>query len=167
MGKKAEELMPLTRTERLIVEELPGEVLVLDLDDNQAHCLNPTSALVWRLCDGKTTVSEAARRLSREFDAPTNEEVVWLALRQLGERRLLEEAALPSHRRAVTRRELILKYAPAALALPAVMSVATPTAADLVSTCLGVTCVSGSCCSGFTCEIPEGAVRGVCIPAAG
>ena len=29
MGKKAEDLMPLARSERLIIEELPGELLVL------------------------------------------------------------------------------------------------------------------------------------------
>ena len=166
MGKESEELMPLARTGQLIVEELPGEVLVLDLDNNKAHCLNPTSALVWRCCDGRTTVAEVARRLSLELGAPAAEGVVWLALRQLGERRLLDDAAVrPGRVRTVSRRELILKYAPAALALPAIASVATPSAAQLVSGCTGVSCVNFPCCSGFVCQtITEDPVRKVCVP---
>lgn len=156
MGKKAEGLMPLAREERLVVEELHGEVLVLDLDDNRAHCLNPTSALVWRLCDGRTTVAEAARRLSQELKAAAGEEVVWLALAQLDKLRLLKGGiARPPESRAVSRRELILKYAPAALALPAVASIVTPAAAQLVSArpigaacSVGLECASGNCCCG-------------------
>jgi hypothetical protein len=163
VGKKAEELMPLARTERLIIEELPGEVLVLDLDDNKAHCLNPTSALVWRCCDGMTTVAEVARRLSRELNAPADEEVVGLALAQLDRHRLLKRPAARTSpaRRSVSRRELILKYAPAALALPAVMSIVTPSAAQLGSlrplgaACsLGIQCASSYCCCGACTATP-------------
>jgi len=38
----------------LIIEELPGEVLVYDSDREQRSlCLNHMAAQVWKLCDGK------------------------------------------------------------------------------------------------------------------
>jgi hypothetical protein len=57
--------LPFARTHQLIVQEVPDEVLVYDLDRHKAHCLNRTSAIVWKHCDGKTTVAEAKRLLER------------------------------------------------------------------------------------------------------
>jgi len=54
---------PLARQDRLVVQELSEEVLVYDLDRHRAHCLNRTAALIWRHCDGSTSVAEMARRL--------------------------------------------------------------------------------------------------------
>ena len=53
-------LMPRARQDELVVEELPDETLVYDLKRHEAHCLNRTSALAWRRCDGRTTVAEVA-----------------------------------------------------------------------------------------------------------
>ena len=52
--------------ERLVhhVERLAGETLVYDLRRHRAHCLNPAATLVWRCCDGRTTVASAAARLA-------------------------------------------------------------------------------------------------------
>ena len=41
---------PSKRTGRLIVREIPGEVLVYDLVRDKALCLNQTAAAVWNLC---------------------------------------------------------------------------------------------------------------------
>lgn len=164
MGTKAVQLMPRARREGLIVEELDGKVLVYDLDTNKAHCLNGTSALVWECCDGRTSVAEAAHRVSLETEAPPDEAVVWLALRQLSRYGLLQRGgAIPAPEAGVSRRELIRKYLPLALARPAVVSVAAPTAAQVASTCVGLSCSSNfDCCSGFGCAIPPDAVpRGV------
>lgn len=166
MGEAEGRPMPPARTEDLIVEELPDEVLVFDLKTNRAHCLNPASALVWRCCDGRTTVAEAARRLARETGAPADEALVWLALDQLDKYRLLlGGTGRPAGAPRVSRRELMRKYLPLALALPAVASVSAPTAAQTGSLCANVSCGSSfDCCVGFRCAIPPDATRGVCVP---
>ncbi|HEX8706900.1 MAG TPA: hypothetical protein VF723_01455 [Pyrinomonadaceae bacterium] len=151
--------LPRARREQLIVKELPAELLVYDLDNDRAYCLNNSVALVWKHCDGKTTTGEMARILNRELGAAVDEDVVWLALRELEKSRLLQDAVqkkrmLPS----VTRRELVFKYAPAAaLVLPAILAISAPTAAHAAS-CLAVgagctfdaECCSGNCNAG-TC----------------
>lgn len=37
---------PLARSEGLVIQEMPDEVLVYDLETNKAHCLNETAAFV-------------------------------------------------------------------------------------------------------------------------
>jgi hypothetical protein len=82
--------LPRMREKGLVVDDLPDEVLVYDLERHKAHCLNITAAQVWRDCDGKTSASEIARRIASQLDAPFNEELVWLALRDLDKLHLLD-----------------------------------------------------------------------------
>ena len=65
--------LPAARQAGLVVRELPGETLVYDLENNKAHCLNGTAALVWRRCDGQTTVAELAQTLHEELGLPADE----------------------------------------------------------------------------------------------
>ena len=81
------------REESLIIKTLSDEVLVYDLNADKAHCLNRTAAFVWNNCDGRRSVSEIARLLREELQAPVDENVVWLALDQLERFKLLEEHA--------------------------------------------------------------------------
>jgi hypothetical protein len=74
-----ERLMPHARTDQLVVSEVDDEVLVYDLARHKAHCLNRTTALVWRHCDGQTPVAALAARLQRELGAPVEAEVVWVS----------------------------------------------------------------------------------------
>ena len=170
MGAKASPALPLARTEQLVVRELPDELLVYDLDRHKAHCLNRASALVWQHCDGKTTVSEMARLLERELATLVEDDVVWLALSQLRRFHLLEEESRTILGRKVTRRDLVRKYLPAALALPVILSIASPASAQAVSgacaapnnrpngcACTTFTECASNCCSGlggggFTCQ---------------
>ncbi len=48
--------VPIARKEGLVIQEMPEEVLVYDLDTNKAHCLNQTAAFVWKSCDGKNSI---------------------------------------------------------------------------------------------------------------
>jgi hypothetical protein len=140
--------LPLARKENLIVKEVADEVLVYDLDRDKAHCLNHTAALVWNHCDGETTVASVRKILEQESETPVGDEVVWLAVKQLEKFHLLQPSAMPA--RMVSRRDLVLKYAPAALALPMILSIAAPTRAQAAS-CKpdGAGCESGTeCCSG-------------------
>jgi len=147
--------LPKMRKQNLIVDELPDEVLVYDLDRHKAHCLNHTAALVWRRCDGKTRPKEIARRVQSELDQPFNEELVWLALRQLNQIHLLAEpVGLPPKLAGMSRRRMVRTLGIAAVvAVPLVTSVVAPTAAE-AGTCatVGQNCASKNCCAGLTCD---------------
>ena len=151
--------LPRMRKQRLIIDELPNEVLVYDLDRHKAHCLNRTAALVWRQCDGQTPPREIARRLQSKLDQPFNEDLVWLALRQLNKIHLLEEPiGLPPQLAGMSRRDMVRTLGiAAAVAVPLITSIVSPTAVQ-AATCFhaGHTCTSnGQCCS-LHCDGPSG-----------
>ncbi len=125
---------PRARQERLVVEELPDETLVYDLKRHKAHCLNRTSALVWRHCDGHTTLAEMAALLETEVGIPADEAVVWMALDRLGRARLLQEqVSLPAGVARYSRREAMRRVGLGAglalVALPVVETIVAPHAA--------------------------------------
>jgi hypothetical protein len=109
--------LPRRRTDNLVIRELDDETLVYDTESDEAHCLNQTAALVWKHCDGKTNAREAVQSLQSALGVPVGTDIVWLAVKQL-ERFHLVEGSQKSP--SVSRRALVLKYAPAALALPVI-----------------------------------------------
>ncbi len=133
-------LMPHARQDDLVVEELPDETLVYDLERHKALCLNRTSVLVWRRCDGRTTVAEVAVLLERELKIPADEAVVWMALDRLGRAHLLKErVTLPGNRARYTRREVLRtlrRVAGISLLLPVIESIVSPLAAAQASNCV-------------------------------
>ena len=161
MQKRTSNLDPLARKEGLIVEQMPDEVLVYDVDRHKAHCLNRTAAFVWQHCDGKSNVSKIARRMEKEFNATVTDDIVYLALDQLGKDHLLEKRIpLPSEMVNMSRREVMRRIGLAtAVALPVVISIMSPTAANAV-TCIasGQPCNSAVvCCSTLaTCVTGSG-----------
>lgn len=128
---------PLCRKDNIVVQELEGEVLVYDLSDNRAVCLNETSALIWQACDGDKTPAEISQFISKKLNAPANEDLVWLALDQLKKENLIENGdALPTHFAGMSRREAIKKVGLSSLiALPVIMAVTSPAAAAAGSIC--------------------------------
>lgn len=171
--------LPHARQEDLVVCELPDEVLVYDLKNNHAHCLNSTAAVVWRYCDGKRTVAELVKVVAQELRAPFDEQVVQLALAQLGKRHLLRERSATQGR--VSRRELVQRLGFATLLLPVIFSINAPTAlaqgscAGLNGDCTsvpccsgqGLTCYQGSCCNdllpGSGCTSGVQCCSGICV----
>ena len=156
MNKGRSNLLPKAREEKLIVKELPDEVLIYDLDRDKAHCLNQTAALVWKNCDGNRSISEINATLSEQLGAPVDERVVWLALDQLEKFNLLKEVPItPEVFRGVSRRQLIRTLGVAAVALPVIITMSAPTA-NAQASCIppggGAPCQPGSggtnCCSG-------------------
>jgi hypothetical protein len=143
--------LPKARTNNLVIRELDDETLVYDMERDEAHCLNQTAALVWKECNGKTTATQAALALKKELDAPVDADVIWLAVNQLQRFHLVEASGKSP---SVSRRDLVLKYAPAALALPVILSISAPTPAG-ISSCGGVGAPCGganpACCSGLSC----------------
>lgn len=150
---------PRARTAGLVVRELPDEVLVYDLERHAAVCLNRTAALVWGRCDGRTSVRELSRALRSELRSKGAEELVWLALEQLGRGRLLEEKVTrPAALAGMSRRELVRRLGLAAASLPLVTSILAPTAAQAAS-CKesGASCAApAECCSGLCPGAPAG-----------
>jgi hypothetical protein len=133
-----------------IVRQVADEFIVYDKDTHTAHCLNSTAAQVWRLCDGKKTVTQITRALGQDLNSTVEEDLVWVTLRKLAKSGLLlnrESAEISLSRRAFVGK---MKVA-ALLAVPVVTSILVPTAAAAGSPCRhnGVTCPQGSsqCCS--------------------
>jgi hypothetical protein len=134
---------PKARSEGLIVQALPDETLVYDLDRDLAHCLNQTAALVWNRCDGNSTTKQIARSVSLDLDHPLDERFVWLALDQLGRNHLLVDGPPPPLVAGIGRREVMKALAvSAAVAVPVVASIVAPVPAQAAS-CQG----PGQACS--------------------
>jgi hypothetical protein len=155
MKQNAGGIVPRKRIEGLVIQELPDEVLVYDRDRDKAHCLNQTAALVWKYCDGKTTVSNMTHRLEHDLSTESvDEKVVWYALDQLGKDHLLEEMVVPpTLLGGMSRREMVRVLGVAAVvAVPLVTSIIAPTPAQ-AATCLpsGSACTSNAQCCSNTC----------------
>ena len=148
--------LPRKRVQNLVVDDgLPDELLVYDLDRHKAHCLNQSAALVWKNCNGKSTASDIARRVSARLHQEFPEDAVWLALRQLEKLHLLEgSSSMPPRFIGMSRREMIRNLSiAAAVAVPIVTSIVAPTAAE-ASTCVesGNPCNGTiACCSTLSC----------------
>src|SRR5205085_11547643 len=100
--------VPVARKQGLVVQEMPEEVLIYDLDTNKAHCLNKTAAFVWKSCDGNKSVADITKSFSNDFGSSVDEDFVWLAIEQLGDKNLLNESLQTSFK-GQTRREVIKK----------------------------------------------------------
>jgi hypothetical protein len=121
MVDKKEDCPLRLQSEKLLIEELPSELMIFDPERRKAFCLNQTAAFVWKQADGKTPVAEMAKRLERHFGKPVNEQVVWFALDVLSKDGLLASATIPPPAAAgVTRRDLLQKMGVGAMALPVV-----------------------------------------------
>lgn len=153
----------MARQEGLVIQEMPEEVLVYDLNTNKAHCLNQTAALVWKSCDGKNSVAEIAGNLEKELKAPVPEDLVWLAIDQLSKDNLLEKE-IQTKIEGVSRREVIKKIGFASLvALPVIGMLSFPQNALGVACALSAAGTCGGCASGQICCNVNGA--GVCSAA--
>jgi hypothetical protein len=145
--------------EELVIEEFADEVLVYDLKRHKGHCLNSTAALVWRRCDGRTTVEEVAATLQEELSLAAREAVVWMALDRLARAQLLmARVTVPESRARRTRRALI-RAAGISFLLPVVESIVAPHAAEAASSTTSAKCMNcagvGLPCSdraGLTCN---------------
>jgi len=135
---------PTARKSGLVVQEVPDEVLVYDLETNKAHCLNRSAALVWRSCDGKNSVSEITRLVEEQAGGKVTDDFVWLAIDQLSENNLLEKEVVVSFS-GQSRREAIKKIGMASM-------VAVPIIASLVAPQSALAAVSCSCNTPPSCS---------------
>ena len=154
---------PVARKNGLVVQEMPDEVLVYDLDTNKAHCLNQTAAMVWKSCDGNNTVSDIAKLFEAQSGGNVKEDFVWLAIDQLNENNLLEQE-IKSNFEGQSRRDVIKKIGLASMvAIPVIASLVAPPNALATASCA---CINpGACATQPTCPNTVNCNgSGVCAP---
>src|SRR5207253_295146 len=108
---------PKARKENVITRESGDELLVYDTNRHEAHCLNRTAALIWKHCDGRTSIEQITSRLGKEIngdlETPVDERLVWYAISQFRRDHLLEDkveipkAVLASVNGQLNRRQVI------------------------------------------------------------
>jgi hypothetical protein len=128
---------PKARQDGLVLRELPDELLIYDTETHEAHCLNETAAFVWTQCDGTTSVSEIASRLSAETGTEVDDELVWLALEDLWKQQLLAGEPAGADEATMSRSQALRRtgIVAAAVAVPAVISMVAPKASH-AATCI-------------------------------
>ncbi len=151
MINEREQHLPQARKERLLIEILPDEVLVYDLDRKKAHCLNKTAALIWNYCDGETTIYEMGIILQDQSSTRVGEDVVWFGLDQLRRARLIDEIPASSNQWAKLSRRELVKQIGLAVSIPLVVSILAPTASAALS-CVGRNCASPAVCGVCVCD---------------
>ncbi len=155
---------PRMRERGLVVQEAADEMLVYDLDTNKAHCLNNSAAAVWRLCDGTRNVEDISRLFNSLGNDKITEDFVWLAIDQLADSNLFEDAMPQRRFEGLSRRKAIKSLGLAtAIALPVVASLVAPQNVLATGSCACVVpadcAVQNNCASQVNCN---GA--GVCAP---
>ena len=157
---------PQARHTDLVVQDMPGEVLVYDLSNNKAHCLNETSAFVWKSCDGTNSIGDIVRFLEGNSGGKVNEDLIWLAIDQLNEKGLLQAGTTTSPLAGHSRREVLKKIGLASvIAIPVIASLVAPRNALASLSCACTTnanCAGKSGCASTTnCNLGVG---GQCQP---
>lgn len=141
---------PMMRERGLVVQEASDELLVYDLDTNKAHCLNSTAAAVWKLCDGTRSIEDISRHFVSLSDDKLAEDLVWLAVDQLADSDLLQNATANRRFAGMSRRKALKSIGlTAAITLPVVASLVAPQNALAVGSCSCV--VPADCAVQTTC----------------
>jgi len=135
---------------------MADEVLVYDSKRDRAHCLNKAAALVWRHCDGRSSVQTVLKALAAE-GLPAERAVVQLAISELAKANLVEAVDPYEQLRFRSRRTMLKQLglmAAASVALPIVQSIVAPSVAEAASTACappGTPCTpagpNAACCS--------------------
>ncbi|MFM9904565.1 MAG: PqqD family protein [Pyrinomonadaceae bacterium] len=142
---------PLARSKDLVVQEIPDELLIYDLNTDKAFCLNQTAALVWKNCDGQRNVAEIAVLLRDQTNSPVPDDLVSLAIDELRGNKLIDGAApvalLPTKRMA--RRDAVRRIGLATgVILPLIATLSIQSRSPAVSCSGACTTLGQSPCNG-------------------
>ena len=129
-------MIPIARTEKLLIQEVGNELIIYDRERNASHCLNPMAAQVWHYCDGQNTIKDIAKLLEKELNQDIDtQQLVWQALEDLERCHLIEEyisqstnAASISRRKVIKTAVLVGGFAIGSLS-PVIRSIIAPTPA--------------------------------------
>lgn len=117
---------PIARKNDLVIQEMPDEVLVYDLNTSKAHCLNSSAALIWKSCDGSNTVADIVRKFESSGMGSVTEDFVWLAIDQFSESDLLENKVAAKFSGHSRRQALKTIGLASVVALPVIASLVAP-----------------------------------------
>ena len=148
---------PAARSDGLIVERLPGELLVYDEERDEAHCLHAEAAVVFDLSDGRRTRAQLAALASEHLPKPVSETRVGQVLTELSARHLLADDGTAGD--GLSRRDLIHRGALTGAGVAGaalVTSIVAPVPAAAQSP-------GGECQTGFTCGDSPGCGEGSCF----
>jgi len=155
-------LNPVARKNELVIQEMQDEILVFDVKSNKAHCLNQTASAVWKYCDGTNSVLEIKRLLEVQTGSNISEDLVWFAIDQLNDRKLLE-TEFENKFAGQSRRDVLKKIGLAAVvALPIVASITAPSAA-MAAACSGTVTSCLGCAAGTPCDANGNGIIGMCM----
>ncbi len=149
-------ILPKSRQNDLVVQQSKAEILIYDLNNNKAFCLNEVAAMIWLECDGNKDVTQISLAVSKKTKHNASSGFVRLALGQLANENLLsdnefwrEETAEYSRRNAIKKIGL-----GTLLALPLITTIVAPKAIQAAST--------GTCLPPNNTGSPGGTVVGNC-----
>jgi hypothetical protein len=125
-------MLPVARQSDLHFEEVGDDLVVYDHRTQAAHSLNAAAAYVWEQCDGTRSAAEIAAA-ARAAGLPWTDATITEAIAQLHAKNLVEPTAVASSPTPRITRRVLTKAAVAAL-VPAIVSIATPAAALVLST---------------------------------
>jgi len=140
---------PEKRTRELLSAEVAGELLLLDSERKRAFALSPTLSLLWKHCDGAHTVPSLAGIIAKKTGHEIEEADIWVGLKKLQKKRLLEgKFEIPEELDVRSRRRVLKSIGLGAGALVAML---LPTPAQ-ATTCFpaGHPCTaatSHTCCT--------------------
>ncbi len=133
---------PKADSSKFVIQELPDELLLYNLDTNRAFALNHTSGFVWQNCTGEKSVKEIAEDLEKELHQNVPEDLIWLTLERLQSEKLIEieDPSLISELK-VNRRKMLKSAGLASLvALPLISSMIAPQPVNAQSGIIEMVC---------------------------
>lgn len=121
-------VFPNVKTSEILQQVVGEELLIYNLETNQAFCLNQMSADIYNLCDGTNEIPLIAEKTQLPI------EIVQVAINGFSKQNLLTETIkLP-----VSRRDLLRNLTITTIALPVIQTIAVPIAAQAASSdCAG------------------------------
>ena len=146
----------LESTDLAVYPQVSGETILFDIQNYRAINLNPAACLIWRRCDGETSILELAQALRDDLGLEADEATVWAALDALDRNHLLQHCPPPppglsaALRRRLRRRLIVAAGTALVSSIVAPMAAWAATCVPNAGGCLsknGTCVVSNQCCS--------------------
>jgi hypothetical protein len=162
-----DQLLPKAKRREIVVQELPDELMIYDLETDRGFCLNQTARVIFEQCDGESTCRESIEVISGKLGVKIDESILWSTIQKFHQAGLLEPDTTLNSVPRILRRDLIKSAASLTIAMPLIASIVAPAAVNAQSiVCVppGGNCLvdiitnTNNCCPGATCTVNVGGV---------